>query len=51
MNLHFGKSKKLPTYRKTTLLPINSIYLVLSSLEIQRSMLQDFLLYVERNDS
>ena len=39
INLHFT-SKQLPTYRKTCLLLVNSIYLVSSSLEIQRRIPQ-----------
>ena len=39
INLHFT-SKQVPTYRKTCLLLVNSIHLVLSSLEIQRTITQ-----------
>ena len=40
ISLHFGTSNYLFTYRKTSLILKNVIYLVLSSLEIQRKVIQ-----------
>ena len=44
-NLHFGTSEQISTYRKLNLLSIKSIYLVFSSQERQRRLIQTKVYY------
>ena len=44
-NLHFGTSEQIFTYGKLNLLPIKSIYLIFSSREKQRRLIQTKVYY------
>ena len=46
-NLHFGASEQMSICGKPNLLPINGIYLVFSSLEKQRRLIQTKVYYKE----